>query len=256
MGRGVDCAAAERAVLEPRTPRRHLGEVGVDELAADERSRPEVLAVPVDTPEGLTLGHLCRHVGPSARHIPPDWSAPSSKLGGATGPATATLPGAMTNPTPAPTARGDARPRLPAVLRDEPQYRLLFTGQVLSILGDRVTGVVLPFAVLAVGGDVGDVAIVSAAQFLPFAVLALPAGVWADRYNRKLILDRVRRGPVRRPAHRGPAAGHRVGRDRPPRRARRRLRRCGRVLRPGLHRAAARHRRPGEPPARQRACAA
>ena len=74
------------------------------------------------------------------------------------------------------------------MLRDEPQYRLLFAGQVLSILGDRVTGVVLPFAVLAVGGDVGDVAIVSAAQFLPFAVLALPAGVWADRYNRKRIL--------------------------------------------------------------------
>ena len=94
----------------------------------------------------------------------------------------------MTNQPPPPPAPRRLRPRLPAVLRDEPQYRLLFTGQVLSILGDRVTGVVLPFAVLAVGGDVGDVAIVSAAQFLPFALLALPAGVWADRYNRKLIL--------------------------------------------------------------------
>ena len=95
----------------------------------------------------------------------------------------------MTSPLSTPPApRRSRRPRLPAVLRDEPQYRLLFTGQVLSILGDRVTGVVLPFAVLAVGGDVGDVAIVSAAQFLPFALLALPAGVWADRYNRKLIL--------------------------------------------------------------------
>ena len=94
----------------------------------------------------------------------------------------------MTNQPPPPPGSRRLRPRLPAVLRDEPQYRLLFTGQVLSILGDRVTGVVLPFAVLAVGGDVGDVAIVSAAQFLPFALLALPAGVWADRYNRKLIL--------------------------------------------------------------------
>jgi MFS family permease len=74
------------------------------------------------------------------------------------------------------------------VLREEPQYRLLFGGQVLSILGDRVMMVVLPFAVLAVGGSVGDVAIVSAAQFLPFAVLALPAGVWADRLDRKKIL--------------------------------------------------------------------
>lgn len=29
---------------------------------------------------------------------------------------------------------------------------------------------------------------VSAAQFLPFVVLALPAGVWADRWDRKRIL--------------------------------------------------------------------
>ena len=80
------------------------------------------------------------------------------------------------------------RPRLPQVLRDEPQYRLLFSGQVLSILGDRVMMVALPFAVLAVGGSVSDVAIVSAAQFLPFALLALPAGVWADHLSRKNIL--------------------------------------------------------------------
>lgn len=78
--------------------------------------------------------------------------------------------------------------RLPAVLREEPQYRLLFGSQALSILGDRVTSVALPFAVLATGGGVGDVALVSAAQFLPFVVLALPAGVWADRLDRKRIL--------------------------------------------------------------------
>ncbi len=93
-----------------------------------------------------------------------------------------------TPPSHRPPVRRLGRPRLPAVLRDEPQYRLLFSGQVLSILGDRVTGVVLPFAVLSVGGGVGDVAVVSAAQFLPFAVLALPAGVWADRLDRKKIL--------------------------------------------------------------------
>jgi hypothetical protein len=78
--------------------------------------------------------------------------------------------------------------RVPGVLSDEPQYRLLFGSQVLSILGDRVTSVVLPFAVLSVGGGVAEVAVVSAAQFLPFAVLALPAGVWADRLDRKRIL--------------------------------------------------------------------
>jgi MFS family permease len=80
------------------------------------------------------------------------------------------------------------RLRVPAVLREEPQYRLLFGSQVLSVLGDRVTSIALPFAVLAVGGGVGDVALTSAAQFLPFVILALPAGVWADRLDRKRIL--------------------------------------------------------------------
>ena len=77
---------------------------------------------------------------------------------------------------------------LPTVLREEPQYRLLFGSQVLSVLGDRVTSVALPFAVLSVGGGVRDVALTSTAQFLPFVVLAIPAGVWADRWDRKRIL--------------------------------------------------------------------
>jgi MFS family permease len=77
---------------------------------------------------------------------------------------------------------------LPTVLREEPQYRLLFGSQVLSVLGDRVTSVALPFAVLSVGGGVREVALTSTAQFLPFVVLAIPAGVWADRWDRKRIL--------------------------------------------------------------------
>ena len=81
-----------------------------------------------------------------------------------------------------------ARRLVPTVLREEPQYRLLFSSQVLSVLGDRVTSVALPFAVLSVGGGVRDVALTSTAQFLPFVVLAIPAGVWADRWERKRIL--------------------------------------------------------------------
>ena len=34
----------------------------------------------------------------------------------------------------------------------------------------------------------GDVALTSTAQFLPFVLLAIPAGVWADRWDRKRIL--------------------------------------------------------------------
>ena len=92
------------------------------------------------------------------------------------------------DPRTEPAPARSRRLRFPRVLREEPQFRLLFSGQVLSVLGDRVMMVALPFAVLAVGGTVRDVALVSTAQFLPFAVLALPAGVWADRLDRKSIL--------------------------------------------------------------------
>src|SRR5215212_3485809 len=46
---------------------------------------------------------------------------------------------------------------LPAVLREERQFRLLFLGQALSVIGDRMTQVVLPFIVLGIiGGVIAD----------------------------------------------------------------------------------------------------
>jgi MFS family permease len=77
---------------------------------------------------------------------------------------------------------------IPAVLREERQFRRLFLGQALSIVGDRVTQVVLPFAVLSIGGSLTDVGIVAAAGTLPFIVLGLIGGVIADRAERKRIL--------------------------------------------------------------------
>ncbi|MDX6702565.1 MAG: hypothetical protein QOF26_2791 [Baekduia sp.] len=77
---------------------------------------------------------------------------------------------------------------LPAVLRQERQFRLLFLGQALSVVGDRMTAVVLPFAVLVIGGSVTDVGLVAAAGFLPFIFLGLVGGVVADRVERRRIL--------------------------------------------------------------------
>lgn len=76
------------------------------------------------------------------------------------------------------------RAALPAVLREEPRYRLLFAGQVLSVVGDRITFVALPFAVLAIGG-LSDLAVVTAALSLPFLVVAIPGGTVADRLGRR-----------------------------------------------------------------------
>jgi MFS family permease len=80
---------------------------------------------------------------------------------------------------------------MPAVLREEPRYRLLFAGQVLSVIGDRITFIALPFAVLAIG-DLSDLAIVTAALSLPFLLVAIPGGTVADRFGRRetmLIAD-------------------------------------------------------------------
>ena len=79
-------------------------------------------------------------------------------------------------------------PLLPAVLREEPQFRLLFAGQALSMLGDRITFVALPFAVLAIGGSASDVGLVVAAATIPFALFALLGGVWADRLPRHRLM--------------------------------------------------------------------
>jgi MFS family permease len=78
--------------------------------------------------------------------------------------------------------------RMPAVLREQPQFRLLFWGQVLSMIGDRVTFVAMPFAVLAAGGGTKEVGLVAGAQTLPFLLFSLAAGVWADRIDRRTIM--------------------------------------------------------------------
>jgi MFS family permease len=77
---------------------------------------------------------------------------------------------------------------IPAVLRQEPQFRLLFAGQALSLVGDRIGYFALPFAVIAVGGSATTVGLVVAAQTIPFAALSLFAGVWADRLERRRII--------------------------------------------------------------------
>ncbi|MFE0200813.1 MFS transporter [[Kitasatospora] papulosa] len=77
---------------------------------------------------------------------------------------------------------------IPGVLRDESQFALLFVGQSLSVLGDRVALVAVPFAVLSVGGSASDVGLVAAAALLPMLLFTLVGGVWADRLRRHCIM--------------------------------------------------------------------
>jgi MFS family permease len=69
-----------------------------------------------------------------------------------------------------------------------PAFRLLFLGQAVSSLGDRLVPVALAFAVLDLTGSVTDLGIVAAAQTAPLVAFVLLGGVWADRLPRQRVM--------------------------------------------------------------------
>lgn len=70
-------------------------------------------------------------------------------------------------------------------LRD---FRLLFAGQGVSVLGDRMVAVALAFAVLELGGSASEVGLVLAAAWGPLVVTVLAGGVVADRTSRRAVM--------------------------------------------------------------------
>jgi MFS family permease len=68
-------------------------------------------------------------------------------------------------------------------------FRLLFSGQAVSVVGDALLPVALAFAVLdGLDGSAADLGLVLAAQVVPMTFLVLPAGVWADRLPRRRLM--------------------------------------------------------------------
>jgi MFS family permease len=67
-------------------------------------------------------------------------------------------------------------------------FRLLFTAQSVSVLGDRMVTVALAFAVLQIGGSPSEVGAVLAARILPSAGCALVGGAVADRFSRRTVM--------------------------------------------------------------------
>jgi MFS family permease len=68
-------------------------------------------------------------------------------------------------------------------------FRLLFTGQAVSVIGDALLPVALAFAVLdGLDGSAAELGLVLAAQVVPMTFLVLPAGVWADRLPRRRLM--------------------------------------------------------------------
>lgn len=70
-------------------------------------------------------------------------------------------------------------------LRTNRDFRLLWSGQTISVLGSRVSALALPLLVLALSDSPGRAGIVGFAGSLPFLLLQLPAGGLVDRWDRK-----------------------------------------------------------------------
>ena len=74
-----------------------------------------------------------------------------------------------------------------AAMKDR-DYRLLFSGQGVSYLGDQFHLVALPWLVLTLTHDPLQLGLVLAAAGVPRAALMLVGGAWADRFSPRTIM--------------------------------------------------------------------
>jgi MFS family permease len=73
-------------------------------------------------------------------------------------------------------------------LKNEPNFRWLFWGSIISNLGDQLTIVALPWLVLKLTGSALALGLVVALMGIPRAVFILLGGAMVDRYSPKRVL--------------------------------------------------------------------
>ncbi|MFF1945970.1 MFS transporter [Rhodococcus qingshengii] len=79
-------------------------------------------------------------------------------------------------------------PRFWGVLAQR-DFRLLWTGDVISGIGNGITTVVLPILALTnLNATNFEVGLLAAAVWLPWLIVGLPAGAWIDRLRRRPIM--------------------------------------------------------------------
>lgn len=82
----------------------------------------------------------------------------------------------------------DRRPLTEQPLRKNRDFVLLQSGQLLSTLGNQASVVAYPLLVLAVTGSPAKAGLVGFAGILPYPLFVLPAGLIADRLDRKRVM--------------------------------------------------------------------
>ena len=80
---------------------------------------------------------------------------------------------------------------VPPLLFDAVDFRRLWLGQTISVVGDQITQLGIPLvAVLTLGADATQMGTLTAVGLLPHLLFSLPAGVWLDRVRarRRLMI--------------------------------------------------------------------
>jgi MFS family permease len=75
-----------------------------------------------------------------------------------------------------------------APLRHSRDFRLLFSGQLVSTLGTQLTAVAVPYQVFRITHSSLDVGLVSLSQLVPLLIFSLAGGVVADAHDRRRVL--------------------------------------------------------------------
>ncbi|MBS0350534.1 MAG: MFS transporter [Proteobacteria bacterium] len=75
-----------------------------------------------------------------------------------------------------------------SILKENKNFRLIFTGRFVSTVGTMITGVALPYQVYHETQSTLLVGLVSLFQLLPLLLTALLGGAFADRFDRRRIM--------------------------------------------------------------------
>jgi MFS family permease len=76
-----------------------------------------------------------------------------------------------------------------SLLRRNRDFRLLWTGEVAGQFGTCVTGVAMPLiALTALHANALQVSLITAAGWLPWLLIGLPAGAWVDRLPHRPVM--------------------------------------------------------------------
>lgn len=68
------------------------------------------------------------------------------------------------------------------------KFILLWLGELISTIGGGLTSFGLGVYVFSQTGSAGDMALITLIGFLPTVILSVPAGVLADRYDRRILM--------------------------------------------------------------------